>query len=152
MRSSSAENFTMNFTLYNALVVCTAQLSCNGNGYCNNDSEIDACECVGFTGRYCDVQAERDNVLWVGVGFALVGLVLFFVLYEVWQRHRSDVVKHELAVDAGDVDNDERARLVRSAGSAGALMTFENVYVEGRVNNASGGERAREVPRERDVI
>lgn len=129
----------MNFTLYNALVVCTPQLSCNGNGFCNNDSEVDACTCIGFTGRYCDVQSERLNFLWVGVAYALVLLVLFFVLYELWQRQRSGKVQAELAVDAGDVEDDERARLVRSAGSAGALMTFLDVFVEGRVHHASGG-------------
>jgi ABC-type transport system involved in cytochrome c biogenesis ATPase subunit len=158
IRSPTAENFNLTSEIVNAQIACTPATSCNGNGFCFDDSEIDACHCVGYTGRYCDKQMDRNNLLWIGElarvccspffkiifqGIAL-GFVIFiflFIMYELWQRQRSAKVKAELAVDAGDVEDDERAKLIRSPSSDGALMTFLDVFVDGRVNHASGGEK-----------
>lgn len=70
-------------------------------------------------------------MLWTLLAMGLVLGVLFFVLYELWQRKRSQL-------DDLSVIDEEEKPLIRRRAVGGALLSFQNICVPGRVHNASG--------------
>ncbi len=79
------------------------------------------------------MQVARQNLLLIGVAFGLVVFAAFFMMYELWQRQKSEPQQ-----EIGEDEEEEEKALIDPS-SKGALLTFKNITVPGRVEGVSGG-------------
>ena len=126
-----------------AAVVCSNEYTCLGHGSCpnsKNDSTLAACNCIGFNGEFCDVRNARVMLFLLLVG---IGIALYAALYALFIHCRA---KKRKSRDRAAPESVEL--LAPEDGSAvvsGALITFENLQVDGRLADVSGDFRPGEL-------
>lgn len=119
-----------------AYIVCSAEMSCNGRGFCNpNDTETEQCECVGFHGASCAIRNAANNMFWIAV---LVAVAAYAILYVAYVRLRSWVRAREGNTIPQSLEMSHALVEAAVIPSAGALISFDTLHVTGRLNGISG--------------